>query len=114
MPDAQSQPAELPFEEAMERLEAIVSALEGERMPLEEMVRSYEEGARLLALCRSRIEAARHRVEKITADLEGGGKAVLSPFHAGDEAERDTDDEKAPARTARRKNDKQSDDIRLF
>lgn len=100
----------------MERLESIVSALEGERMPLEEMVRSYEEGARLLALCRSRIEAARHRVEKITADLEGGGKAVLTPFHASDEAGDESDDEnaRAPAKTARRKNDKQSDDIRLF
>jgi len=44
------------------------------------MVQSYEEGARLLKVCRQRIDAARQRVELITADLDGNGKAVLSTF----------------------------------
>ena len=71
----------------MERLEEIVSAMEGERMPLEEMVQSYAEGAGLLKQCRQRIEAARQRVELITADLDGTGKATLSTF---DEAAAET------------------------
>ena len=80
MPANTPKPDEPSFEDAMERLEEIVSAMEGERMPLEEMVQSYAEGAGLLKQCRQRIEAARQRVELITADLDGTGKATLSTF----------------------------------
>ncbi len=66
----------------MDSLESIVSSLEGERLPLEEMVQGYERGVKLLRICRSRIETARQRVEIITADLEGRGKASLSDFGA--------------------------------
>lgn len=68
------------FEQAMERLEEIVSAMEGDRMPLDEMVTSYEEGMRLLKVCRQRIEAARRRVELITAGADG--KTTLVAFEA--------------------------------
>lgn len=121
MPAPTSKPDEPSFEDAMERLESIVSAMEGERMPLEEMVQSYAEGARLLKQCRQRIEAARQRVELITADLEGTGKAVLSVF---DESSAEAAAEPAPKpRTgnARRTpakpasdDDAGDDDIRLF
>lgn len=80
MSEAERQPDELTFEDAMESLESIVSSLEGERLPLEEMLQSYERGVKLLRVCRSRIETARQRVEIITADLEGRGKATLSDF----------------------------------
>ena len=82
MSAAQSQkPEDVSFEEAMDRLEEIVSSMEGERMPLEEMVRSYEEGARLLRTCRQRIDTARQRVELISANLDAPAeKAVLVPF----------------------------------
>jgi exodeoxyribonuclease VII small subunit len=69
---------EVSFEEAMERLEEIVSSMEGERLPLEDMVQSYEEGAKLLRVCRERIDVARQRVELITANLDG--KATLTSF----------------------------------
>jgi exodeoxyribonuclease VII small subunit len=82
MSDEERQPDELSFEDAMESLESIVSSLEGERLPLEEMLQSYERGVKLLRVCRSRIETARQRVEIITADLEGRGKATLSDFSA--------------------------------
>ncbi len=105
----------------MERLEEIVSAMEGERMPLEEMVQSYAEGARLLKQCRQRIEAARQKVELITADLDGTGKAALTDFDAG-AAEADAP---PPAKAVRPGNARRSpakpaddedgdDDIRLF
>src|SRR6478752_613753 len=82
MSEEERQPDELSFEDAMESLESIVSSLEGERLPLEEMLQSYERGVKLLRVCRSRIETARQRVEIITADLEGRGKATLSDFSA--------------------------------
>ncbi|MFZ4765077.1 MAG: exodeoxyribonuclease VII small subunit [Roseimicrobium sp.] len=80
MSDDERQPEDLSFEDAMESLDSIVESLEAERMPLEEMVGSYERGMKLLRVCRNRIEAARQRVELITADLEGKGKPSLSDF----------------------------------
>lgn len=87
MPDDERQPEEYSFEEAMESLESLVSSLEGERLPLEEMVQGYERGVKLLRVCRTRIESARQRVELITADLEGRGKPALSDFNAADAPE---------------------------
>ena len=36
------------FEEAMEELESLVEAMEGDQLPLEELVAHYEKGAGLL------------------------------------------------------------------
>ncbi len=115
---------EVSFEEAMERLEEIVSSMEGERLPLEDMVRSYEEGAKLLRVCRERIDVARQRVDLITANLDGGGggKAALTPFDPASDAESSPPPtETAPKQrtasqaTARRKPTTDDDeDIRLF
>lgn len=100
------------FETAMERLEEIVSAMEGERMSLEEMVASYEEGVRLLRTCRQRIDSAKLRVETITADLDAG-KATLTTFDPSS-APADADEAGSTAKPRRTKTDSQSDDIRLF
>jgi exodeoxyribonuclease VII small subunit len=70
-------PDELSFEDAMQRLDEIVAGMEDSQPTLEEMISSYEEGVRLLKLCRQRIDGARRRVELISGDLEGG-KAMLS------------------------------------
>ena len=80
MAEKNRKPEDLSFEEAMEALESIVSSLETERLPLEEMITAYERGVKLLRTCRDRIETARQRVELITADLDGKGKATLSEF----------------------------------
>jgi exodeoxyribonuclease VII small subunit len=91
------------FEAAMESLDAIVSSLEGERLPLEDMVASYERGMKLLRVCRSRIETARQRVELITADLEGRGKATLSDFSASETPGSTSESDDAPKRHPRKK-----------
>ena len=71
---------DLSFEEAMSRLDEIVEAMEGERLNLEDMVERYEEGVKLLTLCRQRIDSARLRVERINFLLDGSGKAALEEF----------------------------------
>jgi exodeoxyribonuclease VII small subunit len=127
MSTAQSQQIEdVSFEEAMDRLEEIVSSMEGERMPLEDMVRSYEEGARLLRTCRQRIDSARQRVELISANLDAPAeKATLLPFdpataEAADATGSKTRSAVAPAAAPapRRKPtpavEPEDDDIRLF
>jgi exodeoxyribonuclease VII small subunit len=116
MPDAARKPAEPSFEEAMGALEAIVQSLETERLPLEEMVGAYERGVNLLRTCRSRIEAARQRVELITADLEGRTPATLTEFAATEAAEAPATD---PAKKSKRKappatEEPPDGDIRLF
>lgn len=104
------------FEQAMERLEGIVSAMEGESMALDEMVSHYEEGMRLLKLCRQRIENARRRVEMIAADADG--KASLMPFDPATAEVAESPEEKA-ARPVRRRakadpEEETTADIRLF
>ncbi len=86
----------------MERLEEIVSAMEGDRLPLEEMVQSYEEGAGLLKVCRSRIETARQRVELITTKMDAPAEVSLTPFDAAGTVVEETPREAAVRTPARR------------
>jgi exodeoxyribonuclease VII small subunit len=64
---------DLSFEEALSRLESIVSRLESGQAPLEESITLYEEGARLKALCEDRLKAAQLRVEQIVVGPDGKG-----------------------------------------
>ncbi|CAN5391336.1 exodeoxyribonuclease VII small subunit [soil metagenome] len=76
MTDAVSPPADLSFEDALARLEGIVSRLESGQAPLEESITLYEEGARLKTLCEERLKAAQLRVEKIVVGADGQTKGV--------------------------------------
>lgn len=53
------------FEQAMARLEEIVSLLENGGAPLDETMALYEEGAKLAALCSSRLEKAEQIIERV-------------------------------------------------
>ena len=72
-PSAPAPPVTEPvsFETAMERLEAIVEQMENAQLPLEELIRSYEEGTRLIRVCSERLSAAEQRIEIITRDAAG-------------------------------------------
>ena len=69
-------PADLSFEKALERLEAIVSRLESGQAPLEESITLYEEGAALKAHCEARLKQAQLRVEKIVVGADGQAKGA--------------------------------------
>ena len=69
--DAPKTDPDLSFEDALARLESIVSRLESGQAPLEESISLYEEGARLKALCESRLKAAQLRVEQIVVGSDG-------------------------------------------
>jgi len=62
----------LAYEKAYERLETIVHRLEQEESPLDELVRDYEEGMRMLQVCQERLQEASLRIEKVRAgsDME--------------------------------------------
>lgn len=67
---------DLSFEDALSRLESIVSRLESGQAPLEESITLYEEGARLKAHCEERLKAAQLRVEKIVVGADGQPKGL--------------------------------------
>ena len=76
MTDTASTTAALSFEDALARLESIVSRLESGQVPLEESITLYEEGALLKAHCEARLKAAQLRVEKIVVGADGQAKGV--------------------------------------
>ncbi len=66
------------FESALERLEQIVEEMEGDRLPLEELLGRYEEGTTLVKVCQERLQTAEKRIELITRNASG--VAELQPF----------------------------------
>jgi len=103
------------FEDAMQRLDEIVAGMEDCQPTLEEMISSYEEGVRLLKLCRHRIDGARRRVELISGDVEGGKITLTSFEEPSTDEETDESSEKPRPQLRRRKTtDTEGGEIRLF
>jgi exodeoxyribonuclease VII small subunit len=73
--------AELSFEDALKRLEAIVQQLESGEVPLEKSIELYAEGDRLRAQCEERLKSAQARIEQIQVG-PGGAAQGLKPFDA--------------------------------
>jgi len=63
------------FEDALNKLEKIVSKLEDGEIPLEESLKLFEEGIRLSRLCNQKLEEAEKRVEI----LMKGKNGVIKP-----------------------------------
>ena len=72
MMNAQNEP--MTFEQAMNRLEAIVRKLEAGELPLDETVRLYEEGQRLRNFCEQYLADAEQR---ITIIRQASGNSVI-------------------------------------
>jgi exodeoxyribonuclease VII small subunit len=54
------------FEDALAQIEEIIDSMEGEQLPLEDLVTQYEKGSVLLKHCESVLSSARKRIELIT------------------------------------------------
>jgi len=80
--DQETNLAELSFEDALKRLEAIVSRLESGDASLDESITLYAEGDKLRGQCEQRLQAAQARIEKITLGQDGRPSGV-QPFDAG-------------------------------
>ena len=55
------------YEKAIERLEEIVDRLENGNLPLEEMMKLYEEGTVLAAKCSKSLDAAQLKITELSA-----------------------------------------------
>lgn len=63
--------AALKFEEAMARLETIVSELEKGDLPLDESLKIFEEGIKLSKTCLRMLDDAERKVEILIQDRDG-------------------------------------------
>lgn len=56
-------PGEMPFEDALRELEAIVDAMESGELPLEESLKRYQRGVELVKAAHARLKAAEQQVK---------------------------------------------------
>jgi len=59
------------FEEAVRKLESIVESMEAQDLPLEALLKKYEEGTRLAAVCQSMLNAAELKIQKLEKNSKG-------------------------------------------
>ena len=71
-------PSKDSIESSLSRLESIVEEIEQTPPPLETLIERYEEGMRLLQVCREKLDAAEKRIEIITRNRNG--ETELKPF----------------------------------
>lgn len=65
-----SETEKLAFEEAMERLETIVTQLERGDLPLDKSLEAFEKGATYVKHCQKKLSDAEMRIEKIMKEKE--------------------------------------------
>ncbi|KAB2959776.1 MAG: exodeoxyribonuclease VII small subunit [Candidatus Methylomirabilis oxygeniifera] len=79
---------EVPFEEALKQLDAIVSRLEVGDLPLEEALSIFEEGVRLTKFCSARLSEAEQRVNILVRSAESSSSRFEEqPFEEEGEEE---------------------------
>ena len=55
------------FEDNLRKLETLVARMESGEMKLDEMIKAFEDGRKLVAECQQDLESIRQRIEKVTA-----------------------------------------------
>ncbi len=71
-------PAEMKFEDALNKLEKIVEDLESGELSLEDSLKKYEDGVRLAQFCSKKLESSRRKVEILVKS--SSGKLEAKPF----------------------------------
>jgi exodeoxyribonuclease VII small subunit len=76
---------ELPFEDALKRLETIVESMEAQDLPLETLLARYEEGARLDRPLPGKLNEAELKIQQLEKNAKGG--LSLKPLTSPEETE---------------------------
>ena len=75
----QNNPAkDTPFEEALEKLESVVEAMEADDLPLETLLAKYEEGVKLVKICQDKLAEAELKIQQL--EKTAVGEIKLKPF----------------------------------
>ena len=69
---------DLPFEEALKKLESIVETMESDELPLEVLLARFEEGTRLSQICQAKLAEAELKIQKL--EKNAAGEPVLKPM----------------------------------
>ena len=77
--------AEMKFEEALKKLEKIVSALEKEDISMDSAFKKFEEGIKLSRICTQRLEEVEKKIEVLVKN--DAGKISRKPFNLNGENE---------------------------
>ena len=62
---------DITFEEAIRELEKIATSLENEKIDLDESLKLYEEGVKLVRYCNKLIESAERKIKVLSLSAEG-------------------------------------------
>ena len=65
------------FEKSLERLETIVDEMESGELPLEQMIKHFEEGSKLVTLCSRKLTEVEQKIEKL---VKKGDSLAEEPF----------------------------------
>ena len=78
---------ELKFEDGLKRLEEIVAKLESGNLSLDDSLKLFEEGVKLVRFCNERLAEAQQKVELLTKDQAGNviGSLPFSSENSEDE-----------------------------
>ena len=68
----------LPFEESLQKLEAIVETMEAGDLPLETLIARYEEGSRLAKVCQEKLAEAELKIQQL--EKNAAGEMKLKPL----------------------------------
>ena len=71
------------FEKSLVRLEELVEEMEGGELSLEEMIKHFEEGSKLVGLCSKKLNEVEQKIEKL---VKKDGELQEVPFET-EEAE---------------------------
>lgn len=70
----------IPFEEALQKLETLVEAMESGDLPLETLLARYEEGVKLTKICQDKLAEAELKIQQL--EKTAGGELKLKPLAA--------------------------------
>jgi exodeoxyribonuclease VII small subunit len=72
------------FEEALKKLEELVKKMESGDLALEDSLKAFEEGIRLIRFCTGKLDEAERRVEILIKDDQGNIASTPFPRNEGD------------------------------
>lgn len=70
--------AEIKFEEAIKKLEKIVSDLEKGELSLDDALKKYQEGIEMSRVCTQKLESAKKKIDLLSKNKKG--EFELKPF----------------------------------
>lgn len=80
---AATKPSGVSFEDALKKLEVVVEEMESDELPLESLLKHYEQGTELAAICQKKLTEAEATIQKL--EKTASGNFELKPFPLEDE-----------------------------